>query len=319
MALATWDADQAPYLALNPPLRRQFFAPRRGGATPRLGVVHTAENTPDNLGPDTGAEAVANFIARRSGPGSYHVIADSDSIVRLGADDWEMFGTGSPSGANRWCLHLSMACQARHWAQIPTDRRRWYGLNAALVGAHWSAVHDIELRPVTLAEAEDIVAGRTDRTGWCRHGDLDHPRRSDPGWSDDEFDAWLAACRDINTQTEESDMATWFVEIDPQPGSLGRRSGWVCREGHPIEPVNGAPPAPFVLGTIVHVREDTGHVLTTEGDYGMGGWAIEQGLGHHPVGGAAVALSDADIERIADAVGRGLNLTLDGQVTGRLS
>ncbi|MEM9610190.1 MAG: hypothetical protein AAGA99_22405 [Actinomycetota bacterium] len=298
----TFDYEAIPYLQAHPPVRRQFYAPRRGGGRPKFAVVHTAENSPDTLGPDTSADAVARFIRGRSDAGSYHVLGDFDSLLRLGRDEWEMFGTGVPSRANRWSLHVSMACQAHHWAEIPADRRPWYGLNIAQVGAVWSARHQLEVRPITLAEAEDIVAGRSPRTGWCRHADLDGDRRSDPGWSDDEFEAWLATVNDLIHDTEETDMAVWFIEIDPQPSTpAGRRAGWVCREGRSIEPVNGAPAVSFVAGEIVHVREDTGQVLTTDGDYGMGEWARRQGLGHRPAGGAAT-LSDADVARIAAAV-----------------
>lgn len=201
----TWDHDAPAWFESVTPARRQFYRPRRDNAFPLWGTVHTAENNPDNIGPDTGAENVRDFITRRPDPGSYHVVGDFDSLVRLGGDMWEMFGTGKPSGGNRWSLHLSMACKAQQWPQIPADRRPWYGINLAIPAADMTRLWDLEPRPISLREAELLVRtrGRQGVRGWCRHADLDPGRRTDPGWSDDEFEGWLAAVGELAGQEDE--------------------------------------------------------------------------------------------------------------------
>ena len=50
---------------------------------PRVITVHTAENTPDLVGTDGGAEAVARFFAATSRRASVHKVIDSDSIIDL--------------------------------------------------------------------------------------------------------------------------------------------------------------------------------------------------------------------------------------------
>lgn len=72
-------------------------------------VVHTTEAALDAIAPDTGAENVAAFIARRPDPGSYHVLVDTDSVVDLIVDGCEAFGTNS--GDNRHAWHIAMACR----------------------------------------------------------------------------------------------------------------------------------------------------------------------------------------------------------------
>jgi len=49
---------------------------------PFLISVHTTESFADQLGEDTGAEAVAAYFTRTAEPASYHTIVDSDSTVR---------------------------------------------------------------------------------------------------------------------------------------------------------------------------------------------------------------------------------------------
>ncbi len=108
------------FLEDNPPARTQFRRTRRAAVTGAI-VVHTAENTTDTTLPDSGAEAVARFISRRTdAAGSYHTVVDSDSIVDVGRYEWEMFHEGT--GGNRWSLGLSFACQASQWTTLPD---RW--------------------------------------------------------------------------------------------------------------------------------------------------------------------------------------------------
>ena len=184
------------YLTAHPPASRQFYNPRRGGGRPLVIVVHTAENAPDTVGADGGAEAVARFIARRPDPGSYHVVVDSDSTVQLGEDTWEMFGSGKPSRGNRWMLHVSMATRAGDWDRLDPGRAAQMRWHAAKVTAQWCAAYGIPVRAASLGDVNHgISTGRP--VGVCRHADLDPARRSDPGWNDTEFRLWLDLVADL--------------------------------------------------------------------------------------------------------------------------
>jgi hypothetical protein len=192
------------YLEDHPPASRQFHDPRRARVTGAI-VVHTAEAPADLLAPDLAAEGVAGFIARRSDPGSYHTLVDSDSIVRLGRYEWEMFGEGT--GGNRWALHLSFACETITW-RLGTSNR-WVtgalrnGARAAADMARWvESTTDIVVPARRITPAQY----RAGRPGFIGHGELDPGRRSDPGlhfpW--EEFLAHYAD--EMSTTTEGDDM-----------------------------------------------------------------------------------------------------------------
>jgi hypothetical protein len=97
------------YLIDHPPARSQYLSPRREDPSGVV-AVHTAENAPDFVAFDGGAEAVASWISRRSDAGSYHEIADSDSAVYLVPYTAEAFHDGT--GTNRHSLGLSCATRA---------------------------------------------------------------------------------------------------------------------------------------------------------------------------------------------------------------
>lgn len=165
-------------------------------------VVHTAENDLDDLGPDSGAENVARFIANRTdAAGSYHSIVDSDSTVRLGRYDWEMFHEGT--GGNGWSLGLSFACNADSW---PTALHHSSWHSAALRGGVIEAVDMIRwvhetykvAVPARRITAEEYRAGVP---GFISHAALDPGRRSDPG---DRF-PWNAFLDGIHSQLGHDD------------------------------------------------------------------------------------------------------------------
>ena len=180
------------YLELNPPARSQFRTTRRAAVTGAI-VLHTAENDPDLTLPDGGAEAVARFIARRTdAAGSYHSIADSDSIVQLGRYEWEMFHEGT--GGNRWSLGLSFACHAGQWATMPdwwVDGALSNGAMEAARMARWVKAQvgiDIPAKRITAAQY------RSGEPGFTTHAELDPKRRWDPGF-DFPFDRFLERFR----------------------------------------------------------------------------------------------------------------------------
>lgn len=167
------------YLEDHPPARTQYRAVRRAQVTGAI-VIHSAENTPDLDGGDGGAEGVARFISTRTdGPASYHSVVDSDSIVRVGRYEWEMFHEGT--GGNRFSLGLSFACRAAQWPILPEVWRQGALRNAAIEAANMARwVKEargivVPARRITPAEYRKGVAG------FISHAELDPTRRSDPG------------------------------------------------------------------------------------------------------------------------------------------
>jgi hypothetical protein len=170
-----------PYLIEHPPVRTQFRPGRRAEPTGAI-VVHDAENATDLDGADTGAEAVARFISTRTdGAGSYHSIADSDSVVRLVDYGDEAFHVGVSRGgvrANSISLGLSVAYGSR---SMPTGGW-WPGAlrnaaaEAAAMAAWLLAEHGIVV-PDRRITADEFWAGKP---GFISHAELDPGRRSDP-------------------------------------------------------------------------------------------------------------------------------------------
>lgn len=166
------------YLIDNPPARSQYRRPRR--ATERgVVVVHTAENAPDYVALDGGAEAVARFIRDRADAGSYHELADSDSSVPMVPDDAEAFGDGT--GSNPWAWHLSVATRADAWPLAPQGWRDGAVEQAAQAAARYA--HRLHARTGIVIPARRItrVESGAGASGFISHAERDPARRSDPG------------------------------------------------------------------------------------------------------------------------------------------
>ena len=267
------------YLEDHEPARSQYRNPRRAAVTGAV-VVHDTESAADQLGDDSGAEAVAAFISRRTdGAGSYHTLVDSDSIVRVGRYEWEMFGEGT--GGNRYALHLSMAYKKAEWATLPDDYRHRTLANAAKAAAdmaRWAQETEgitIPAKHITPAEY------RAGKPGFVGHGELDPDRRSDPGWGDDDWAEFLALyAAEMNppaptiepppTTTEEARMGIYsqaMSDIDAlylayqgevEPGTPGHAERiknlriWGRDLAHRVL-VNGEDPAPSVRFLALHL------------------------------------------------------------------
>lgn len=166
------------YLIDHPPRQRQFKA--RGTTISGVIVIHTAESLPDFSGPDVGAEGVARFIQQRSDFGSYHWLADSDSLLDLvPMEDSQAYGDGT--GSNPHAIHISAATQADRWDGLPDEWVRDTVENMALA-AHRASdllekVHGVRIpaRRVSKAESDRRVEG------FITHAERDPARRSDPG------------------------------------------------------------------------------------------------------------------------------------------
>jgi len=207
------------YLDTNPPARRQF---RERLAKPSgLIVIHTAESILDSVGPDTGAEAVADFIRRRSDPGSYHRIADSDSVVDLVRFSQAAYGDGT--GSNEFGIHISFALKAAGWPGLSPEKRLAFikqGARAAKEAMDWlKNDHGIvvPLRRVTKVQSDARLPG------FISHAERDPSRRSDPGaafpW-DMLFDEVEALMGPSPREIERTRLKAWRKKLWVKRGKI---------------------------------------------------------------------------------------------------
>jgi hypothetical protein len=167
------------YLIDHPPRTQQFRCPRRVRPSGIIGV-HTAESIGDEIGPDSGAENVARFIANRTTFGSYHLLADSDSIIQLVEFRCVAYHIGT-HGLNEHTIGVSAAAQAAKWNTYSKTWREATVRNMARASAraarwlHRTYGITVPARRITLAQA---LAGHR---GFLAHGDADPARRTDPG------------------------------------------------------------------------------------------------------------------------------------------
>ena len=166
------------YLLDNPPASPQFYPSRNNGLSGGV-VIHTTEGA----GGDTAAENTAGFISRRSDPGSYHMIVDTDSSVAMMPDDYVAFGVAAP-GFNSKCWMIAIA--ARSADLNPDDPRTQAEIDrmGAEIAAFW------QRNGINIAEASQFIGeGVKDRPGLAHHGDVQPADRSD-AWSRRE-DRWI--------------------------------------------------------------------------------------------------------------------------------
>lgn len=185
------------YLIDHPPRQRQFR--ERGTTISGVVVIHTAESAPDPTGTDLGAEGVARFIQGRSDFGSYHWLADSDSLVDLiPMERFQAYGDGT--GSNPHAIHISAATQAHRWNSLPDAWVRDTVENMA-IAAHRASdllekVHGVRIPAKRRTKAE------TDRRmeGFISHGERDPGRRTDPG-KDFPWDMFFTFYRALENPT----------------------------------------------------------------------------------------------------------------------
>lgn len=170
-----YETGQA-YLDINKPRQRQF-RPRRKPMVPVV-VVHTAENNPDFNGVDNGAENVANFIRTRTTYGSYHLIGDRDSIIRLQTNNLAVYHDRS---SNDFTTSLSGAMQGVNWTSLSgKHREQWIN---SFVQMFVIQGRDLQRRGVGLPDARLLTRSQAHagQAGFIGHGMMDPGRRTDPG------------------------------------------------------------------------------------------------------------------------------------------
>jgi hypothetical protein len=202
----------------HPPATPQFRCPRREDPSGTV-VVHTAENAPDFVAFDGGAEAVASWITRRTTPGSYHHLADSDSVIQLVRYECEAFHDGT--GSNRWSYGVSAATRADVWPLAPQAWRDGCVRNMATAAAsyaRWLRVRSGIIIPARRISRADSEARRP---GFTSHAERDPGRRSDPGagfpWAQffAEFARQTGAAPVPNPDEIEDDMFLYSAPGEP--------------------------------------------------------------------------------------------------------
>ena len=175
-------------------------------------VIHTSESTFDQLAPDTGAEAVANYLATGADePASYHRIVDADTRLKLLPFSHTAFGA---RGFNANAIHLAVAGTASKWHTLDPDYRRRVLDNLAA-----DVTDALEATGVPLVRIAGDNA-RGPHRGICGHVDLDPARRTDPGprfpWTD-----LFAKIKDRTMLTPEQDARQKRIEA----ALIGDQSG----------------------------------------------------------------------------------------------
>lgn len=226
------------YLIDHPPRVSQYGA--RSSWTPGrptgLTVVHTAESVLDLIAPDTSAEGVAEFIRTRTTYGSYHDLADSDSVLQLVPYEYGAYQDGT--GSNGMALSISFALAAADWPRLTREQQGRYLRNGARAFARqqaWLAAHGYPLTPLRRITRAQSAAGQP---GFISHAERDPARRTDPGagfpWGD--FLNYCAAAVAGQLEGEDEQMLSKEglaqlrelivtsvddVLIEPSPGGIG--------------------------------------------------------------------------------------------------
>lgn len=168
----------AAYLTIRRPVRDQWYD-RRNRPLTGCTVLHSAESIMDTVGPDTGAENVAEFIRTRTSPGSYHDLVDSDSALHLVEYVHGAYHDGT--GSNNWALSISWALRTTDWRAMTPERRRAFLRQGARAFIRQQEYRRSIGAPLT--ERRRITKAQSDAglSGFIAHGERDPERRSDPG------------------------------------------------------------------------------------------------------------------------------------------
>lgn len=159
------------YLYDNPPASLQFYPNRQNGSSFGI-VIHTTEG----VGGDDSAEKTARFISRRSDPGSYHCIVDTNSTVMLLPDEAVAFGVAA-SGYNSRCWMIAIAAPSSALNTSSPYTKAEIDRMGSEICAYWER-NGID--PVSSAcfIGEEVK----NRPGLAHHGDVQPWDRSD-AWS----------------------------------------------------------------------------------------------------------------------------------------
>lgn len=301
------------YLIDNPPAVRQWYDKRTKPLT-GCTVLHTAESVMDTVGPDTGAENVADFIRTRTTAGSYHDLVDSDTAIHLVEYRHGAFHDGT--GSNNWALSLSFACRTSDWRTMPAAKRRAFLRQGAIAFARQQAYRRSIGAPLTALRLITKAQSDAGMSGLTFHGLRDPGRRSDPGVAAPNLfplEEFITECRAVMSG-EEDDMPTaqeiatavWAHPLGSRDGiGPGDARGWLTHAA-----VHADVAADKITDVGLHqqgfgrrtentetmVAELTGRPVADVDEQ-----AIVAGLAPL-LAGRAAALSDADLRALAAAL-----------------
>jgi hypothetical protein len=159
------------YLLDNPPASRQFYTTRNASPTWAVGV-HTSEGA---TGPGS-ARALSAYIARRSDPGSYAVIVDSEETVYLVPPDFTTFSVAS-SGFNSRTWHICLAGRSADLSPDDPNTQAMIVRAGAAIRELWQSL-GIDVNDA----AQWVGTDALNRVGLFCHGDVQPADRSD-AWS----------------------------------------------------------------------------------------------------------------------------------------
>jgi len=177
-------------------------------------VIHTAENVADTVGPDGGAEAVANYGATAARSVSWHATVDKDSIIYMLPDEYTAYHV---IGYNNSTLGIEQACQSAKWNTYPPEWVDGTIANTAKVVGDWCEKYRIPKKRITKAEFDSGAKGI------MAHADLDPLRRSDPG-ADYPWDLLFEKMEDDMALSDEDIQKiaekVWQARLGPSVGNI---------------------------------------------------------------------------------------------------
>ena len=178
------------YLEDHPNLSLAQFGWPRTRVSGVIGV-HTTESGVYFDGPDPGVENTAAYIGRRTNHGSYHVMGDADSRLKMVRP---RYAAWADTTNNAHAMSVAGAMDAARWRDLSPERAAAITRNMGIAAAELvqDAIADGLLdspppaRRITAAEA---IAGT--KPGFYGHGETNPGTRYDPGQNFD-WDLFLS-------------------------------------------------------------------------------------------------------------------------------
>ena len=241
------------YLLDNPPASPQFYTSRNSTPTWAIGV-HTSEGS---TGPGS-ARNLAAFIARRSDPGSYACIVDSEETVVLVPPSFTTFSVAA-SGYNSRTWHICLAGRSAELSPDDANTQAMIARAGEAIRALWAFLN------IPLSNAQWIGTDALNRPGLFCHGDVQPWDRSD-AWSTHPDRARLdqLLVDAINTPTpspEEDDVKDALIR-DPRDGAVYR----ITQPGNLAVHLDAAAYASAVQSGIVMIGDVSPGIL---GNFGL--------------------------------------------------
>ena len=241
------------YLLDNPPASPQFYTSRNSTPTWAIGV-HTSEGS---TGPGS-ARNLAAFIARRSDPGSYACIVDSEETVVLVPPSFTTFSVAA-SGYNSRTWHICLAGRSAELSPDDANTQAMIARAGEAIRALWAFLN------IPSSNAQWIGTDALNRPGLFCHGDVQPWDRSD-AWSTHPDRARLdqLLVDAINTPTpspEEDDVKDALIR-DPRDGAVYR----ITQPGNLAVHLDAAAYASAVQSGIVMIGDVSPGIL---GNFGL--------------------------------------------------